>query len=343
MDMTDLTSPINETDRPINLEDIFQDNIRNIQVFSDSENIRFFFFGCWNDNRDATRDIVNNINSLENESKCLFGLVCGDNVYPQKESGNKIADINHIIEGFNILKNFDGLVYIGLGNHEVDTTEKCKALLDEKRNSTNNIVMPNNYYSIDVIHNSNQKLITKIIMLDTNLLEGNTCYGKHNDIIEEEMMRWLNNELMICKNQSITPIVAGHYPLFYFKENKNNKQYTFTVNVIMTRIYEMLYDYQHPIQYICADIHNYQYITTNNITQHIVGTGGAQQDKIVTVDIPFMMENTQNIYNIIKCEQKYGYLYVDVDSSITTGDFREIPREPIVKQKKDKTKKDLQD
>jgi hypothetical protein len=326
----------------MNKESIFLTNVRNQTILSDEDNIRFFFFGCWNQNRLATADIINKINE---ESLCTFGVVCGDNVYPEKINDVKIAKIDDIINGFDILKSFRGDVYIGLGNHEVDTTEPCKSLFDEKQQATSNIIMPNNYYSIDVNNKTTGKLMTKIIIIDTNVLEGNTCYGDYNIDMENEMIEWLKTELSLCGDT--TPIVMGHYPLFYFKHNKETHHYEFQKNYTMKKIYEELLGYIKPIYYLCADVHNYQYIITENITQHIVGTGGAQHDKVIEVAIPFVLregetEEDKKIYNVIKCSQKYGYLHIDIENDIVTGEFKESLLPVDVKElkvKKDKKSK----
>ena len=78
----------------------------NIDINTGADPIKFFFFGCWNDDITITEKIINNIND---SSK--FGLVNGDNFYPIKftnESGHKIKnyDMNTIKKGFDILKKF---------------------------------------------------------------------------------------------------------------------------------------------------------------------------------------------------------------------------------------------
>lgn len=322
----------------MNRNDIFASGLRNLNVDVDSDIVRFFFFGCWNKNLIATTDIISEINI---ENKCTFGIVCGDNVYPDKvldESGNeiKVAKFENIVDGFNVLKRFNGNVYIGLGNHEVDTTEKCKALLYQKSQEGGNIVFPNNYYSINVNNNQTKSLLVKIIILDTNILEENTCYGKHNEIDEVEMLDWFYRELESCEYDTI-PIVIGHYPLFYFKSDKS-ENYKFQIGYTMEKIYNALLAYARPIYYLCADIHNYQHIISDNITQHIVGTGGAEQDKLIEVDMIFQHTYESKIYNIVKCTQKYGYLYVDIENNILTTEFKPSTVPVEVKLKKNKKK-----
>lgn len=318
---------------------IFDSDIRSHTIEIDEDKFKFFFFGCWNQKRIATHDIINKIN---NNGTCNFGVVCGDNVYPEKNNDTKIAKIDDIIMGFDILKQFNGNVYIGLGNHEVDSTEKCKALFDEKQNANLNLIMPNNYYSIDVVNKSSRKLLSKLIILDTNMLEENTCYGKPS-VVENEMLMWLKLELSKCEN--IVPIVMGHYPLFFFKQNKTTMLHDFKFNYTMQQIYEELINYTKPIYYLCADIHNYQHIISSNITQHIVGTGGALQDMVLEVNLPFPiclkpLYGSSIIFNVINCTQKYGYVEIDIENNIVTGEFKssDIPVDiKEIKHKKIKT------
>lgn len=307
---------------------IFSSNIRNQTIFSDNDKIRFFFFGCWNKNNDATNDIISKVNA---EGIYTFGVACGDNVYPEKIDGVKIAKIEDIEIGFNILKKFQGNVYIGLGNHEVDSTEPCDALLKQKNNATENIIMPNNYYSINIYRTVDKNLLSKIILIDTNLLEVNICYENINENLENEMIEWLKNELSLCENTQ--PIVMGHYPLFYYKKNKNTLKFEFQFNPTMDKIYKILLNYNKPIYYLCADIHNYQHIITSNIIQHIVGTGGADQDEVFESNLLFSPNDNQPVVNIVKCVQKYGYLDVDIENNLVTGEFKESDVPVIIKLK----------
>lgn len=322
------------------LNEIFAGGLRKQTTYV-SDNVRFFFFGCWNKERNATANIIELIN---NENICTFGVVCGDNVYPvkDKENNTKVAQKSDIIEGFNILKRFRHNIYVGLGNHEVDTTLQCQALIDEKQEATSNIIMENNYYSIDVIDIESQTLVSKIIILDTNLLEENTCYGEHNENEENAMINWLQNELSECLATNVTPIVAGHYPLFYFKQNKTTLNIDFMINHMMNKFTDIFTNFKHPIYYLCADVHNYQHILHDNITQHIVGTGGAEQDPIFDASISFTMNVGDKIFHIIRCAQKYGYLHVDVANNIVTGEFKEssVHVNIKIKEKKEKEKKE---
>lgn len=329
----------------MNKSDIFVSDIRRHTIAVSDDKIKFFFFGCWNQNRIATNDIIGRINV---ESKCTFGVVCGDNVYPEKTDDTKVARIEDIREGFDILKQFRGNVYIGLGNHEVDSTIKCQALFDEKTHANDNLIMLNNYYSIDIINTTTGTLLSKIIILDTNVLEENTCYGPATVDVENEMIQWLRSELSECGD--VMPIIMGHYPLFYFKQNKTSLLHEFKFNYTMEKIHKELIEYVKPVYYLCADIHNYQYTMSSNITQHVAGTGGALQDKVIEVDLPFTlppsMTETHYMFNIIKCTQKYGYVEIDIENNIVTGEFKEsvVPveiKEIKVKPKKSKVVVDI--
>jgi len=329
----------------MNIKTIFDNTQRNVQVFTNNNKLNFFFFGCWNQNLQATSDIINNIN---NENLSQFGVVCGDNVYPTKTNDVKISQLSDIQNGFNVLNIFNGDIYLGLGNHEVDSTEPCRALFDEKENTGKKLFMPNNYYSIDVVYQTTNELLSKIIMIDTNVFESNTCYGTYDVIAETNMLEWLNNELLSCEN--ITPIITGHYPLFFFKYNKDTSTHDFQFNYTTEKLFDILLNYKKPVFYLCADIHNYQHIITSNITQHIVGTGGAQQDKICEVDnvftLPFSYVDKQQPFIVVKCQQKYGHLLIDIENNIVTGEFKESSITVEIKEKnktKNKTKNVIND
>jgi hypothetical protein len=311
---------------------------RNINVSVNENKNSFFFFGCWNKNRNATSDIIETAKTKNYN----FGVVCGDNVYPNKDkSGNKYAKIEDIKNGFDILKEYNNPIYIGLGNHEVDTHHPCQALIDElKETNGSNIVMPNNYYSINVINSTNNTLVQKIIMLDTNLMEKNKCYGedKIDDTNQNLMKDWLKSELELCENT--TPIVAGHFPLFYYKFDGDI--YEFKMSTKMIDIYKILKEYRKPIYYVCADIHNYQYIISDNISQYIVGTGGADQDQIMESSEIFQVmhkiNETDTVFNIIRCSQSYGHVCFDVENNILSGEFIPSQITPYVKPKIKKNK-----
>jgi hypothetical protein len=323
--------------------DIFTEDRQQI-INLPTNTVSFFFFGCWNKNKEATAKIITEINK---KNDCQFGIVCGDNVYPETiydTSGNKtkVANINDIQEGFDILKLFNGQIYIGLGNHEVDSTQPCKSLIDEKINANLNIHMPNNYYSI-LINGTNGSII-KIIILDTNVLENNKCYGDYNEDVIEQMLTWLQTELGNCATNNIIPIVVGHYPLFYFKNNKNNGKYEFQIEYTMAKINNILIQFKKPIHYLCADIHNYQFFIKDNIHHHIVGTGGAIQDLVIENNLVFQISIDDDIYNVIKLTQKYGYLYVNIENGFLTCQFNSIDTDVAIKDKKNKsvdTKNDL--
>lgn len=318
----------------------FNNDILEITENITDDKVSFFVFGCWNNKQLATQKIIEKIN--ENGSYKL-GVVCGDNIYPTKHedsSGNKIKNYSSdkIRSGFDILRSFNGNVYMGLGNHEVDDNDKCDVLNDQVSNSTNNVVLPNNYYSIKI--NKNNRTILKIIVIDTNLLESNECYGQINQSNINNMVHWLNNEL---RSDECIKIVVGHYPMYYFKivsDSNNEQKQIFKRNNVMDPIYDTLINYEKRIYYLCADVHNYQFIIHKNINQCISGTGGAIQDKINISNDVYQFDVGDEIFNLIEIDQKYGYLSVTVIDNFATVKFNKIELEVDIKEvKKDKKKK----
>jgi len=304
----------------LNLKDIFPSGGVNIDITVPDENIKFFFFGCWNEDLCVTRRIISDIK----KKNFNFGIVNGDNFYPtqienihkrEKEKNPKLFDRTKVIEGFNVLKSFGKDIYMTLGNHEVDSDIKCKILWEENYETknvqpTSTINIPSNYYSINVTNNTGtQKL--KILMLDTNLLEENKCYNEGERQIEaSEMISWLRNSVNDSDNATI--IVVGHYPLFFYKKGR------FSIEKTMKEIYDILKLSQKQIYYLAADVHNYQDLESYNIRQIISGTGGAHLDDIngFTSGVHTINFEDQNIIiNAHVASSNYGYIDIDIDKS----------------------------
>ena len=289
----------------------------NIKINVEDPNINFFFFGCWNKNLSATELIVRNIES----KKFFFGIIIGDNFYPEKliepdgVSKKKIFNLENISKGFEILKIFKNPIYIGLGNHEVDNPKPCATLIEEINQSLGtNLMMPSNYYCLDITKKS------KIFIIDTNLFEINECYNESvRSMAKKTMLEWL--EKNIRENIKNNIIIIGHFPLYYI-----NKKLKFTINETMIELYNILIKYPRiKFYYMCADVHNYQHIEHENIIEIISGTGGADLDNIPNIENEEYIIDDKK-FKVLYSLKEYGY----VDINITNSDeiihkFKYIP------------------
>lgn len=240
--------------------------------------IVFSFFGCWNNNQKATANIIRHISSAGDIN---FGIVNGDNYYSDK--GTKEYNPGKVRLGFEILKShtLTNQLFITLGNHEVDNKIPCLTLEDEMRHvhESDGRLYMNNNYSIVV----NDKIM--ILLIDTNLFETNLCYTDESRRYERKKMKmWLRTKIESWDAEKPLFIV-GHHPLFYLKKTKKivddkTKKMTFTINPFTLKLYDLLKSAGRPLYYLASDIHNYQCIYNKNITQIIVGTGGANFDNI---------------------------------------------------------------
>ena len=297
----------------INSNEIFESQ-RGINInlnFGDFD-IKFFFFGCWNKNIDMTQQIINKINS---DNTILFGIVNGDNFYPNKYTdadNNTIKEFNldKIELGFNVLKNYNKNIYVSLGNHEVDNPIRCATLITEINNSRDTkINMPTNYYSLSITNNRGDNM--KIIIVDTNLFEKNFCYNENiRNSTKIEMLKWINR-IIIETPVNIPLIIVGHYPLFYLKKKKDKPE-KFILNEDTFELYNIIIASNRKIYYLASDIHNYQEIQHKNIHEFIAGTGGADLDDIENRYRRSEYNIDDNIFSIIETTKNYGYIKLEL-------------------------------
>lgn len=334
-------------DNRINLDILFPKKI-DFEQYIEGNVVKFFFFGCWNDNLDVTQRVIENICADET---IQFGIVNGDNYYRDKSKKQKkkkpfsttttdseesailpsepiIDNLDKVNVGFNVLKRFDKTIYLTLGNHEVDSeinehNQICGILLRELEMLTDSkIVLPHNYYSVTFICENNSR--TKIVFLDVNLLNANTCYNDDSRLNEmNKMLDWL---VMHVKNTPISDklIIVGHNPLFHTKKDKLSnleiKQQKFSFVKSMRGIFDFLVSNGRPVIYLASDTHNYQYIKYKNITEIIVGTAGASLDDVKeTSSLGSYNESIAGIdgeFEILRAEKQYGHLVVTIGDEI---------------------------
>jgi hypothetical protein len=204
----------------------------------------------------------------------------------------------------HVLKSFARHIFMALGNHEVDNNETCLTLLNEIKECTeSHLMLPTNYYCLNVDNNMGHKL--KILIIDTNLFEENLCYNEDSRIESRDlMMAWLRIQILDT-NEPI--LIVGHYPLFYFKKG------SFTTNETMIQIYELLISFSpKKFYYLASDVHNHQHIMHKNIEQYIVGSGGADLDAIDGSAVGEYI-NEYGIHYVSNAQFCYGYSVFDYD------------------------------
>ena len=313
--------------------------------------MKFIHFGCWNNERcssDGTNGIsltMRKLNSYIQENSVDFLTVAGDNYYPPKGTAGKKFIIEDFASGFNCLPQTIKK-YLIFGNHDIedvviDETElpvKCK-ILDEqiKIAELNNTVEIFNDVLFKVINN------TLIIMLDTNLYDrkivstpiSETCYSKlFNSLLNKsgltlgDLIGYQNcfvKNILQSNSEVNNVIFIGHHPIYSIK-NKNDKKNVFKLSKFIDffkQVSSLLIGKK--IYYLCADTHMYQEGTIRilpslEIKQYVVGTGGAEQDKIYEPDNTIIEEGTQ-VYIKSNEKKEFGFLTVDIGDSEPSFEF----------------------
>lgn len=195
-------------------------------------------YGYYNElfnNYDKAKKLLDKINSNITEKDIL--LLGGDNFYPHGLKVNNVLDWEKSYQKhFSKIKNVFGL----LGNHDYE------GIISLQFNNNRLFNMPNNYYKIEYS-------TYDIYMIDTILLDytsNNDCYSvlkqlvKHNidsyptkkimnelNELRDKMLKWLDEQMNISKQNNKNIIVCGHYNIFtygmYFSENYYNKTFIY--------------------------------------------------------------------------------------------------------------------
>jgi len=102
----------------------------------------------------------------------------------------------------------------------------------------------------------------RIFMLDTNLM-----YGVTLGQISEDSLKWLKEQLAVCKEAGITPVVAGHHSLL-----SHNPRFDFSYRLGNgDEVSEFITEYGANL-YLCGHLHTQHYVQTESLTD-IVGGG----------------------------------------------------------------------
>lgn len=266
----------------------------------ENNKFKFFILGCWNnkscDENKCLRSVIDKIKI--NKNKYKFGIIAGDNIYPQNKKYNE----NTLISGFECLKTINLPLYIVLGNH--DTNRKNIMNLQLEYNSQNFKVGLNYTYLYGNC---------LFIFVNTNNLNISINYNQFKNFLVNSLNKKAN-----------LYVIVGHHPLISCKI-KNKDKYIKQHNLL--DILDLLTNKNgnKKIYYLCADTHNYQNIKitnlkNNNILNHIViGTGGAKPDSICSKLTSYIsnkvMINDMEIsreYKIEIEEIKYPFGYCEV-------------------------------
>lgn len=309
------------------LDEIYTTNTNTVDIQMNDE-LSFYFFGCWNDNLLITMDIANRI---RNDPTIQFGIVNGDNIYPEKKNifdknSNKKYSFDKIKQGFDVLRWTNKDTYLTIGNNELNnmnSNNSCKNIIDEINELRDKLKLPHNYYCINL--KRNDTTVSKILCLDTNLASNNLCYDNESrKIYYNKMIEWLNNHLNDTNDTNNAPIfIVGHSPLFFVCDELNNNDTGLILCEELIQIYELLVNSNKNIIYLASHIHNFQVITHCNIIQLIVGTGGAYQNKIKNINkrIEYTAVNAKlspdvamknNIFCVDCANELYGYLKISL-------------------------------
>lgn len=299
--------------------------------------MKFIHFGCWNKGLCDMEKLDNGISKTMKKLHTYdvdFIIISGDNYYPDKtkENGVSVRMLvdNNFTSGFECLPK-NPKKYMLYGNHDIEdiiningTGKMCTSITKQIQfNNTNNYE-----FFYDVIFKEIDNIT--IIMIDTTLYDSdetlekeNTCYkyifpnvnGKLKDLIAHQNIV-IKNILLNTKNKII--IFAGHHPIISIKnKNGNNKtDYLPKLKHMFLQMNELLKNKN--VFYLCADTHYYQqsqiFIKDIIVNQYIVGTGGADQDDIPSIN---SIKYDDITYNIINQIQDYGFIVVSNETPDT--------------------------
>jgi hypothetical protein len=283
----------------------------------------FIFVGCWNSkggkNNGAERE-ARVFQNIREESDIKYLFLGGDNIYPDKKETINASGIKHKVKHYPISRLYNGIqllpdvpIYVALGNHNVynssiETAQKHLQMPNGYNNKDWHL--PSNYYCLDF---TNENIA--IFFLNSNYYShkspANTNIDRqleHNRIIMES---WLEINASDCIKKGKHYFIIMHEPLFSVKKGAaalpNQENLSKIIN-----------NYP-PSIIFSADTHNYEAISFktisgHNITQMVVGTGGAILDP---VNKDSLIKSTPYFTNITFKDtplSAHGYLKVDKDA-----------------------------
>ncbi|VBB17781.1 hypothetical protein YASMINEVIRUS_244 [Yasminevirus sp. GU-2018] len=313
---------------------------------SELKNGVFFFVGCWNRldetiNNDCTTIVVNEIansHQLYGENYD-FGVVLGDNIYPDELSYTSAVKMKALKKEFNPekmargIKRFDSLdkpLHIVLGNHDI---ENCD-MLTQQTKSYNTWQFRGNLY--DTLYEVDKQIV-RLIAIDTNVIvdfnpsnESEQLSAGYKELtdkgcdvnfnIDPQKYYGAFKQMLLPQNNIGVSliIVAGHQPLFTAKE-KEGKTKT-SVMAFVDDFMESVHELQKSgvdIVYICADLHAFMdsrvELGGTSIRQIVAGTGGASPDPFssdyiaIIKKTPVPAKGSKTVLRVTEVHNSYGY------------------------------------
>lgn len=309
----------------------------------------FIHFGCWNKGGCPNTNKLTQVMTDLNNERPLFLSVCGDNYYPLKQTlpdktKKKYLNKDELYSGFDCLPK-DIPIYMTFGNHDFETNliENEKTEHTCTLTTTEIEIVNETFQNINLALNQHTNFgdKTKILFLETtiwdsdNVKEYEQCYKAVNnkytniDEVKKDQLEFIRMFVETQINEHTENIIiVGHHPLALFKEKKDKVKWFILNEEFNQCLYDELYKICKPTMkyyYLCADLHHYQpgTITINGdmkIDQYIVGTGGAELDKInkelikqthITqgnINYKINLEETLVEHGYLKCSEKDGVL-----------------------------------
>jgi hypothetical protein len=322
------------------------------QLILNKDTLTFFHFGCWNrqacvsEKKEKTYlslvvdDLINNSNLYD------FGIINGDNVYPNKEKnalGEKVKTFppSRLKDGFDCISKINKPLFVNLGNHDID---ECK-ILDQYRTSLGDNISVHDSGSLIVKTNTS---LNVFLFINTNFMDikekefdgeinrKKSCYHERiqskaeflehrNQVIESLKKNLISLKECEFNKMKVNIFIVGHNPLLAVKEKHNEIDVKY--NDDMKEITNAIFSVNLPeVYYLAADVHNYQNISIihkiNNSKIHMIasGTGGAEPDIIKKKeDVIKGFENfSSNEFsvNFNDFANSYGYSRIEIGDTV---------------------------
>lgn len=274
----------------------------------------FLFMGCWNEPEVRSSGVLprDEVAEAIQKNGITNVVLGGDNIYPTKSvnaaTGKKVKV--HSIEVFKAgVELLSGKqIFSSLGNHNVEEDAMLVTQVGYEK-----WVLPSRYYAIAFTDGF------ALVVLDTNLEGGE--FG--------EMLAWLEATLSQLQTAGLKYYVVQHdpYASYKLKVKKDDAGAVIkTHHTVFTKASDLLYrfvDYP-PVAILCADTHNYQkgllhVSAKTTIPQYVVGTGGAQYDRIgETNPVRIAADILMTFEDKMEC---YGYLEIQTPTAVV---FRKV-------------------
>lgn len=313
----------------------------------------FFGFGCWNNQSRGTNFCLNKVIDTvkSNINKYKFGLILGDNLYPHKPldketvlfDGLKLLTKSpkyyceqELLEGLRLLNQLEKPLYLIHGNHDFKKISDCS-------NKDAVIENPEKIYQITEknVNDTFTNILIKKDQIYDNFVFIFLSYDEDDDGSSAAQIAHLKAAMdnQDYKNTNKNFVIVSHYPLVSYKYKKGNSFVSLKNSVEFTKIiFNRMNEKKCNVYYICADTHNYQYITItennslNKIHQYIVGTGGAEFDEIKppaekNLKVQFPMQRYSNNNAIENGIFKYNIDVNDIHNAYGYCEFTAINNE----------------